>query len=105
MQAGAAPYSGDAGAWQQYHQQGGEQQQDEVKTLWIGDLLYWMDENYLWSCFGPSGEVRERHERNSRVGKQCGGAHRHIDSSASSVAAYGRSHVCIINAHLDARHL
>ncbi|KAL8166955.1 hypothetical protein V2J09_008454 [Rumex salicifolius] len=30
---------------------------DEVRSLWIGDLQYWMDENYLWGCFGPAGEV------------------------------------------------
>ncbi|KAH9331557.1 hypothetical protein KI387_003665, partial [Taxus chinensis] len=29
---------------------------DEIKTLWIGDLLYWMDENYLYTCFAQSGE-------------------------------------------------
>ena len=59
MQAGAAQPSGDAAAtWQQYQQPSTDQQQDEVKTLWIGDLQYWMDENYLWSCMGPSGEVR-----------------------------------------------
>ncbi|GKV16036.1 hypothetical protein SLEP1_g26747 [Rubroshorea leprosula] len=30
---------------------------DEVRTLWIGDLQYWMDENYLMSCFSHTGEV------------------------------------------------
>ncbi|KAK7264490.1 hypothetical protein RJT34_32099 [Clitoria ternatea] len=30
---------------------------DEVRTLWIGDLQYWMDENYLYSCFVHTGEV------------------------------------------------
>lgn len=30
---------------------------DEVRTLWIGDLQYWMDEQYLVSCFAQSGEV------------------------------------------------
>jgi hypothetical protein len=30
---------------------------DENRTIWVGDLHYWMDENYLHSCFGPSGEV------------------------------------------------
>ncbi|CAN8258811.1 unnamed protein product [Cochlearia groenlandica] len=33
---------------------GGE---DVVKTLWIGDLLHWMDETYLHSCFSLSGQV------------------------------------------------
>ncbi|XP_019092700.1 PREDICTED: polyadenylate-binding protein RBP47B-like isoform X2 [Camelina sativa] len=30
---------------------------DDVKTLWIGDLLHWMDETYLHSCFSHTGEV------------------------------------------------
>ncbi|KAL4386246.1 hypothetical protein GQ457_09G001400 [Hibiscus cannabinus] len=30
---------------------------DEVRTLWIGDLQYYMDENYLLSCFAQTGEV------------------------------------------------
>ncbi|CAN8269035.1 unnamed protein product [Cochlearia groenlandica] len=30
---------------------------EDVKTLWIGDLLHWMDETYLHSCFSLSGEV------------------------------------------------
>ncbi|MED6143896.1 Polyadenylate-binding protein rbp45 [Stylosanthes scabra] len=30
---------------------------DEVRTLWIGDLQYWMDENYLYNCFAHTGEV------------------------------------------------
>ncbi|AQK43959.1 Polyadenylate-binding protein RBP47B [Zea mays] len=30
---------------------------EENKTIWVGDLQYWMDENYLHNCFGPSGEV------------------------------------------------
>ncbi|KAJ4878300.1 Polyadenylate-binding protein RBP47C [Raphanus sativus] len=29
----------------------------ENKTIWIGDLLHWMDENYLNSCFAPAGEM------------------------------------------------
>ncbi|KAG8057031.1 hypothetical protein GUJ93_ZPchr0002g26670 [Zizania palustris] len=36
------------------HAQGG---QEENKTIWVGDLHYWMDENYLHSCFGYTGEV------------------------------------------------
>ncbi|OWM86354.1 hypothetical protein CDL15_Pgr010696 [Punica granatum] len=32
-------------------------QAEEVRTLWIGDLQYWMDENYLASCFASTGEV------------------------------------------------
>ncbi|GAB2277803.1 Polyadenylate-binding protein rbp45, variant 2 [Dionaea muscipula] len=30
---------------------------DEIRSLWIGDLQYWMDENYLWTCFAQAGEV------------------------------------------------
>ncbi|XP_074581558.1 polyadenylate-binding protein RBP45 isoform X2 [Curcuma longa] len=30
---------------------------DEIRTLWIGDLQYWMDENYIYSCFVHTGEV------------------------------------------------
>ncbi|PQQ00059.1 polyadenylate-binding protein RBP45C [Prunus yedoensis var. nudiflora] len=30
---------------------------DEIRSLWIGDLLPWMDENYILSCFGPTGEA------------------------------------------------
>ncbi|XP_047089612.1 polyadenylate-binding protein RBP47B' [Lolium rigidum] len=31
---------------------------EEVRTLWIGDLQYWADENYLYSCFAHTGEVQ-----------------------------------------------
>ncbi|GFP87008.1 polyadenylate-binding protein rbp47b' [Phtheirospermum japonicum] len=30
---------------------------EEVRTLWIGDLPYWADENYLRGWFSPTGEV------------------------------------------------
>jgi hypothetical protein len=30
---------------------------DEIKSLWIGDLQQWMDENYLLSIFSATGEV------------------------------------------------
>ncbi|CAH8360784.1 unnamed protein product [Eruca vesicaria subsp. sativa] len=29
----------------------------ENKTIWIGDLLHWMDESYLNSCFSSAGEM------------------------------------------------
>ncbi|GMH17706.1 hypothetical protein Nepgr_019547 [Nepenthes gracilis] len=29
----------------------------ENKTIWIGDLHHWMDENYLHSCFVSTGEI------------------------------------------------
>ncbi|KAM3315620.1 hypothetical protein ACQJBY_034009 [Aegilops geniculata] len=31
---------------------------EEVRTLWIGDLQYWADENYLYGCFAHTGEVQ-----------------------------------------------
>ncbi|RZC67260.1 hypothetical protein C5167_010951 [Papaver somniferum] len=46
------------------HQQQHQQQQhiegsssEENKTIWVGDLHYWMDESYLQACFGHTGEV------------------------------------------------
>ncbi|CAN1323738.1 Polyadenylate-binding protein RBP47 [Linum perenne] len=30
---------------------------DNNKTLWIGDLHNWMDENYLHTCFASTGEI------------------------------------------------
>ncbi|KAF7119423.1 hypothetical protein RHSIM_Rhsim13G0222000 [Rhododendron simsii] len=30
---------------------------EEVRTLWIGDLQYWVDDAYLHSCFSHTGEV------------------------------------------------
>eukprot|EP00249_Psilotum_nudum_P012241 c23670_g1_i2 orf=1-1017(-) len=33
------------------------QSYEEVRTLWVGDLQYWMDENYLRGCFLHTGEV------------------------------------------------
>ncbi|KAF8410024.1 hypothetical protein HHK36_002544 [Tetracentron sinense] len=52
--------------YMQYHHQQQPQPQpqpqpqgstDENKTIWIGDLHYWMDENYLHNCFAHTGEV------------------------------------------------
>ncbi|XXG86575.1 hypothetical protein AAC387_Pa11g1438 [Persea americana] len=44
-----------------YHHPQPQQQQmhssEDNKTIWAGDLQYWMDENYLHSCFGQTGEV------------------------------------------------
>ncbi|XP_020273173.1 polyadenylate-binding protein RBP45-like [Asparagus officinalis] len=43
-----------------YHQGQAQAQpaaSDEVRTLWIGDLQYWIDENFLNSCFGSTGEL------------------------------------------------
>ncbi|XP_028052392.1 polyadenylate-binding protein RBP47B'-like [Camellia sinensis] len=30
---------------------------EEVRTLWIGDLQYWVEESYLHNCFSHTGEV------------------------------------------------
>ncbi|KAM0950873.1 putative RNA recognition motif domain, nucleotide-binding alpha-beta plait domain superfamily [Dioscorea sansibarensis] len=30
---------------------------EENKTIWVGDLHYWMDEAYLMNCFGYIGQV------------------------------------------------
>ncbi|XP_047940740.1 polyadenylate-binding protein RBP45-like isoform X2 [Salvia hispanica] len=30
---------------------------DGIRSLWIGDLQYWMDEQYLYGCFATAGEV------------------------------------------------
>ncbi|GFP98134.1 polyadenylate-binding protein rbp45 [Phtheirospermum japonicum] len=46
---------------------------DEVRSLWIGDLQYWMDENYLTTCFYNTGElVSAKVIRNKQTG-QCEG--------------------------------
>ena len=42
---------------QQNHQQRGGSGGDDVKTLWVGDLLHWMDETYLHTCFSHTNEV------------------------------------------------
>ncbi|CAK9171586.1 unnamed protein product [Ilex paraguariensis] len=50
---------------QQVHQNQQQQQKqaqiqsssEENKTIWIGDLQQWMDEDYLQSCFAHTGEV------------------------------------------------
>lgn len=46
------------------------QSPDEVRTLWIGDLQYWMDESYVHSCFAQSGEaVNVKLIRNKQTGQ------------------------------------
>ncbi|KAM7521038.1 hypothetical protein LguiB_020000 [Lonicera macranthoides] len=40
----------------QQQQQGGGSS-DENRTIWVGDLHSWMDEDYLRSCFASTGEV------------------------------------------------
>ncbi|CAG7896713.1 unnamed protein product [Brassica rapa] len=41
----------------QQQQQRGGSGGDDVKTLWVGDLLHWMDETYLHTCFSHTNEV------------------------------------------------
>lgn len=63
--AGAGPPHGQQPEGQQQPQQWVMMQQtgmqpqshEEVKTLWVGDLQYWMDENYLHTAFVHTGEV------------------------------------------------
>ncbi len=66
--AGVGPPSAQGGdgqqQWvimQQQPQQAGvsqsQQPHEEVRTLWFGDLQYWMDESYLHGCFVHTGEV------------------------------------------------
>ncbi|XP_052177492.1 polyadenylate-binding protein RBP45-like isoform X3 [Diospyros lotus] len=43
---------------QQYAAAGQATSPNEIKSLWIGDLQYWMDENYIYGCFGHGGEVQ-----------------------------------------------
>ncbi|CAE5957213.1 unnamed protein product [Arabidopsis arenosa] len=43
---------------------------DEIRTLWIGDLQYWMDENFLYGCFAHTGEmVSAKVIRNKQTGQ------------------------------------
>ncbi|KAJ6685919.1 POLYADENYLATE-BINDING PROTEIN RBP47C-RELATED [Salix purpurea] len=39
----------------QQHQREGSS--GDNKTIWIGDLHHWMDENYLHTCFASTGEI------------------------------------------------
>ncbi|XP_078444201.1 polyadenylate-binding protein RBP47-like [Wolffia australiana] len=43
--------------YQQQQQQQQAQGSTENRTIWVGDLQFWMDENYLQHCFGLTGEV------------------------------------------------
>ncbi|KAF4355883.1 hypothetical protein G4B88_018822 [Cannabis sativa] len=49
-------------AYHQYQQHHPHQQLpgsggSENKTIWVGDLHHWMDENYLHNCFASTGEI------------------------------------------------
>lgn len=39
------------------HQQQGSGGSSENRTIWVGDLHNWMDEDYLRNCFASTGEV------------------------------------------------
>ncbi|XP_057856481.1 polyadenylate-binding protein RBP47B' isoform X1 [Cryptomeria japonica] len=43
--------------WMQQQYQQPQYSNDEIRTLWIGDLQYWVDENYMHGCFAHTGEV------------------------------------------------
>ncbi|KAG4114108.1 hypothetical protein ERO13_D12G025200v2 [Gossypium hirsutum] len=66
--------------YQQYQQQQQQQQKqqqgcnsDEVKTIWVGDLVHWMDETYLHGCFSHTGEVSSvKIIRNKQTGQSEG---------------------------------
>ncbi|CAN0878963.1 Polyadenylate-binding protein RBP47 [Linum grandiflorum] len=46
---------------------------EDAKTVWIGDLLVWMDETYLHNCFSPTGEVSSvKVIRNKQTGQSEG---------------------------------
>lgn len=42
---------------QQLKQLSQSHKQDEIRTIWVGDLHHWMDENYLHGCFAYTGQV------------------------------------------------
>ncbi|XVE49170.1 hypothetical protein DITRI_Ditri01bG0060800 [Diplodiscus trichospermus] len=80
------PYNNHHFQYQQYqHQQQQKQQHsylqkqqqgsnsDEVKTIWVGDLVHWMDETYLHGCFSHTGEVSSvKIIRNKQTGQSEG---------------------------------
>ncbi|KAL2475594.1 Polyadenylate-binding protein RBP45B [Abeliophyllum distichum] len=46
---------------------------DGIRSLWIGDLQYWMDEQYIYSCFALTGEVASAKViRNKQTGQSEG---------------------------------
>ncbi|KAG0592365.1 hypothetical protein M758_1G240700 [Ceratodon purpureus] len=55
----SAQAEGQPQQWVMMQQTGMQpQHHEEVKTLWVGDLQYWMDENYLHTAFVHTGEVQ-----------------------------------------------
>ncbi|KAI3881679.1 hypothetical protein MKX03_016699 [Papaver bracteatum] len=46
---------------------------EENRTIWVGDLHYWMEEKYLQSCFAHTGEVTSiKVIRNKQTGQPQG---------------------------------
>ncbi|XP_075523119.1 polyadenylate-binding protein RBP45-like isoform X1 [Primulina tabacum] len=46
---------------------------DGIRSLWIGDLQYWMDEQFIYSCFASTGEVASvKVIRNKQTGQSEG---------------------------------
>ncbi|KAK1260282.1 Polyadenylate-binding protein RBP45 [Acorus gramineus] len=46
---------------------------NEIRTLWIGDLQYWMEESYLQQCFAQTGEmISAKVIRNKQTGQSEG---------------------------------
>ncbi|XWS62881.1 hypothetical protein CRYUN_Cryun06bG0048600 [Craigia yunnanensis] len=81
------PYSNHHIQYQQYQPQQQKQQHqqqsylqkqqgsnsDEVKTIWVGDLVHWMDETYLYGCFSHTEEVSSvKIIRNKQTGQSEG---------------------------------
>uniref|UniRef100_A0A7N0T496 RRM domain-containing protein n=1 Tax=Kalanchoe fedtschenkoi TaxID=63787 RepID=A0A7N0T496_KALFE len=51
----------------------GSMKDEDVKTIWIGDLQPWMDESYLQSCFASAGElISVKVIRNKQTGQSDG---------------------------------
>ncbi|RLM78833.1 polyadenylate-binding protein RBP47-like [Panicum miliaceum] len=69
---------------------------EDNRTIWVGDLQYWMDENYLHSCFGPSGEVvtiKVIRNRHSGVSEGYGFVEFYSHASAEKVLQNFSGHV------------
>ncbi|XP_062077725.1 polyadenylate-binding protein RBP45C-like [Humulus lupulus] len=53
----------------QYGSGGPSPGSEEIRSLWIGDLQQWMDENYILSCFAHTGEaITAKVIRNKQTG-------------------------------------
>ncbi|KAL9259938.1 Polyadenylate-binding protein RBP47C-like protein, partial [Drosera capensis] len=57
----------------------------ENKTIWVGDLLHWMDEHYLHRCFVSAGEITSiKVIRNKHTGAPEGYGFVEFDSHATA---------------------